>query len=90
MVPRGSGCPGVHKDAPGRPGGVSIRVAITVVAGLWEVQREARGNRRPLEALGGSQGTLLGVIWGSFRLNFVSAEARLGSDLGVCSSESYW
>ena len=42
MVPRGSGVPPVHMGSPGRSGGVSIRVAITVLAGLWEVQREAR------------------------------------------------
>ena len=62
MVPRGSGGLTVHKGAPGRSGGVSIRVAITVVAGLWEVQREARGNRRPLGALGGPRV----LFWGSF------------------------
>ena len=65
-------------------------MAITVVAGLWEVQREARGNRRPLGALGGSQGTLLGVVWGSFRVNFASVEADLGSDLVVSSSNYYY
>ena len=73
MVPRGSGYTTVNEGAPGRSGGVSIRVAITVFAGLWEVQREARGNRRPLGALGGPRV----LFWGSFGDHFGSILPQL-------------
>ena len=86
MVPRGSGCPGVHKGAPGRSGGVSIRCTIPVFARL--LRRQGGMKREPASpgGPGGSQGTLLGVVWGSFRVNFASVEADLGSDLVVSSS----
>ena len=59
-------------------------------AGLW---RDQGGMKREPASPGGprvSPGTLLGVIWGSFRVNFVSVEAHLGSDLVVCSSNYYY
>ena len=43
MVPRGSGGTTVNEGAPGRSGGVSIRVAITVFAGPWGASGESRG-----------------------------------------------
>ena len=39
-VPGGSEVEGVPKGSPGRSGGVSIRVAITVFAGLWGARGE--------------------------------------------------
>ena len=100
MVPRGSGVQGVNEGAPGRSGGVSIRVAITVLAGLWEEQREARGNQCPLGipwcprvlfwgSFGDHFGSILSqlrLIWGQIWL-FVH---HLGSDFVVCSSNYYY
>ena len=90
MVPRGSGYTKVHKGAPGRSGGGLNPCGY--YCACWPLG-STEGSKREPASLGGpmvSQGTLLGVIWGSFRLNFVSVEAHLGSDLVVCLSNYYY
>ena len=75
---------------PGAPGGGLNPCGY--YCGCWPLGSTEGSKREPASpgGPGGSQGTLLGVVWGSFRVNFVSVEADLGSDLVVCLSNYYY
>ena len=83
----------VSRCTQGRPGALGGGLnPCGYYCGCWPLG-STEGSKREPASLGGpmvSQGTLLGVIWGSFRLNFVSVEAHLGSDLVVCLSNYYY
>ena len=83
----------VSNCSQGRPGALGGGLnPCGYYCGCWPLGSTEGSKREPASpgGPGGSQGTLLGVVWGSFRVNFASVEADLVSDFVVSSSNYYY